>query len=288
MSRMLVSKQQQWMCLLLLVSVLWTEQSWAFPLTETIASHRCMPSTSTSTTTLFATKKKKTAASKKKKAATPTIGGFGGASMAPCPCGSGDSYKACCGRLHRDTGRTLKQATAEQVVRARYAAFSRQQPDFLMATTHPLNKEFQTDLRAWKASIRLNMYDKFDLNKCHIVREEYEEKDDENDGAPTKAVVQFIAQMVLKESGEVTAFMETANLERFQAEGAPWLYVNGTIEAVPEDYARENNIQLHEHDEEASQDEEETSSAASSEEQKGEGAVVAEPEDSNLTDNHSQ
>ena len=115
-----------------------------------------------------------------------------------------------------------------------------------------------------------------------------EEKDDENDGAPTKAVVQFIAQMVLKESGEVTAFMETANLERFQAEGAPWLYVNGTIEAAPEDYARENNIQLHEHAEEAAQDEEETSSAASSEEQKGEGAVVAEPEDSNLTDNHSQ
>jgi hypothetical protein len=80
-------------------------------------------------------------------------GGFGGAAMEPCPCGSGGTYSGCCGRLHRDVN-SFRTATAEQVVRARYSAYARKQPDFLMASTHPRNTAFDADLRRWKDTIR--------------------------------------------------------------------------------------------------------------------------------------
>jgi SEC-C motif-containing protein len=68
------------------------------------------------------------AAKKKKSRNQPTTssGGFGGASMEPCPCGSSDTYSSCCGKLHKDVN-AYKSATAEQVVRARYAAYAKKQ-----------------------------------------------------------------------------------------------------------------------------------------------------------------
>jgi uncharacterized protein YchJ len=74
------------------------------------------------------------------------------------------------------------------------------------------------------------MYDNFDLPKCIIVEESYLE--DDSDGE--KAEVTFIAEMILKESGEKTSFMETSQFERAKTHGG-WLYLNGTIEAVPDE-----------------------------------------------------
>jgi uncharacterized protein YchJ len=74
------------------------------------------------------------------------------------------------------------------------------------------------------------MYDNFDLPKCIIVEESYPE--DDSDGE--KAEVTFIAEMILKESGEKTSFMETSQFERAKTHGG-WLYLNGTIEAVPDE-----------------------------------------------------
>lgn len=110
---------------------------------------------STATSTLSATQKK----NKKKKRPSSNIGrtsgggGFGGAAMEQCPCGSGDPYSGCCGRLHQD-GNAYRVATAEQVVRARYSAYAKKQAEFLMASTHPLNKAFDTDSKRWKETIR--------------------------------------------------------------------------------------------------------------------------------------
>ncbi len=42
-------------------------------------------------------------------------------SDAACPCGLGHPYRACCGRLHRGE---VEATTAEQVMRARFAAFA--------------------------------------------------------------------------------------------------------------------------------------------------------------------
>ena len=93
--------------------------------------------------------KKKTAKSK----AGGSGGGFGVAALEPCPCGSSESYSRCCGKLHKDVN-AYKSAKAEQVARARYSAYAKKQADFLMATTHPLHKDFNTDLKQWKEQIK--------------------------------------------------------------------------------------------------------------------------------------
>lgn len=52
----------------------------------------------------------------------------------PCPCGTGTTYDGCCGRLHR--GAALA-ATAEELMRSRYAAFAVGDTDHLFRTWHP-------------------------------------------------------------------------------------------------------------------------------------------------------
>ena len=55
-----------------------------------------------------------------------------------CPCGGGDVYGACCGRLH---GRfaadgTLAAPTAEALMRSRYSAFAVRDSEYLLRTWH--------------------------------------------------------------------------------------------------------------------------------------------------------
>ncbi len=51
-----------------------------------------------------------------------------------CPCGSGRRYDECCGRLHR---RAAEAATAEELMRSRYAAYARGELDHVFRTWHP-------------------------------------------------------------------------------------------------------------------------------------------------------
>jgi SEC-C motif domain protein len=51
-----------------------------------------------------------------------------------CPCGSGATYDACCGRMHR--GATTA-ATAEELMRSRYAAYAVGDLDYVFRTWHP-------------------------------------------------------------------------------------------------------------------------------------------------------
>ncbi|MDN5896913.1 MAG: hypothetical protein L0H93_23185, partial [Nocardioides sp.] len=51
-----------------------------------------------------------------------------------CPCGSGSSYDACCGRFHR--GAELA-ATAHELMRSRYAAYAVDELDYVFRTWHP-------------------------------------------------------------------------------------------------------------------------------------------------------
>lgn len=55
---------------------------------------------------------------------------------ARCPCGSGDTYGACCGRFHAGAA----APTAESLMRSRFSAFAQGGPemrDYLLATWHP-------------------------------------------------------------------------------------------------------------------------------------------------------
>ena len=50
-----------------------------------------------------------------------------------CPCGLGDDYDACCGRLHAGA----PAPTAEALMRSRYSAFAVGDPGYLLRTWHP-------------------------------------------------------------------------------------------------------------------------------------------------------
>ena len=94
-----------------------------------------------STTCFFAKK-----SSKNKKKARASTSGFGGAATEDCPCGSGDPYMRCCGKLHKNL-REFLGAEPEQVVRARYSAYAKREIDFIIKSTHPKNKNFDADIK---------------------------------------------------------------------------------------------------------------------------------------------
>ena len=100
----------------------------------------------------------------------------------------------CCGRLHRDV-KAYADATAEQVVRARYSAYAKREVDFIVGSTHPLNKSFMGDVEHWKETIRMNCYDNFELTNCEIVDEMYEVE-----GEREVAKVRFVAKMIQVDS----------------------------------------------------------------------------------------
>lgn len=120
--------------------------------------------------------------------------GFGGAAIEKCPCGSGLGYMNCCGKLHREI-KAYADATAEQVVRARYSAYAKREVDFIVGSTHPLNKNFISDIEHWKETIRMNCYDNFELTNCEIVDETYEFV-----GGCEIAKVRFVAKMTQVDS----------------------------------------------------------------------------------------
>ncbi|MGZ4540956.1 MAG: YchJ family protein [Blastococcus sp.] len=65
-----------------------------------------------------------------------------------CPCGTGLPYDECCGPLHDGTSAA---ATAEQLMRSRYAAFAVGDTGYLLATWHattrPAALELDGDVR---------------------------------------------------------------------------------------------------------------------------------------------
>ncbi len=52
----------------------------------------------------------------------------------PCPCGSDESYRVCCGPLHHGE---LQARSAEELMRSRYSAYAYGDADYLFRTWHP-------------------------------------------------------------------------------------------------------------------------------------------------------
>ena len=53
--------------------------------------------------------------------------------LAPCPCGTGDPYAACCGPVHEGE----PAATAERLMRSRYSAYALGRTEHVARTWHP-------------------------------------------------------------------------------------------------------------------------------------------------------
>ena len=58
--------------------------------------------------------------------------------MPTCPCGRGPSYDACCQPVHDGAQFAV---TAEQLMRARYAAYARRRIEFLGESIHPKKRK---------------------------------------------------------------------------------------------------------------------------------------------------
>ena len=167
---------------------------------------------------------------KKTKGRSGSTSGFGGAAVAPCPCGEeGQTYAKCCRPLHKDP-KAFAKATPRQIVLARYSAYAKREVDFIVGSTHPLNEKFQSDIEHWKEQIKINCYDNFELTKCEILDESFE-----GEGDKEVAKVKFVASMTQVDSREKTAFMEMSTFERAgkNIAGGAWLYKGGVIEAAP-------------------------------------------------------
>ncbi|MFC9789580.1 YchJ family protein [Rhodococcus sp. NPDC127528] len=73
---------------------------------------------------------------------------------ARCPCGSGETYGACCGRFHSGE---VTAPTAERLMRSRYSAFAVGDADYLLRTWHPSTRPDRLDLDPDQRWLRLDV-----------------------------------------------------------------------------------------------------------------------------------
>lgn len=121
-----------------------------------------------------------------------------------CPYGSGARYDACCGVLHSGARRA---ATAADLMRARYSAFTVADADYLLATWHPATRPERLDLDAGVTWTGLA-----------VLATEAGGPDD------TRGVVEFRAAYVAV--GGPGALHEVS---RFVRLGGAWVYVRGRL-----------------------------------------------------------
>lgn len=115
----------------------------------------------------------------------------------PCPCGTGTPYDACCGPLHRGA---RQAATAEELMRSRYAAHTVGDAGHLLRTWHPRTRPA-------------------DLSPDPAVRWTGLEVLDATEDGDT-------AEVEFRASYDGGAMHERS---RFERRGGRWLYVDGDV-----------------------------------------------------------
>lgn len=125
-----------------------------------------------------------------------------------CPCGSGDTYGACCGPL---LAGDRPAPTAEALMRSRYTAFAVGDAGYLRATWHPRTRPSSLDLDDDLRWQRLTVL------ATHA-------------GGPFDdgGEVEFVAQHRSAATGERGRLHEVS---RFVREGGRWFYVDGDVGA---------------------------------------------------------
>ncbi|MXS82977.1 YchJ family protein [Nitrosomonas oligotropha] len=121
-----------------------------------------------------------------------------------CPCGSGKPFSSCCGR-YLDQNETA--ATAENLMRSRYSAYTLMREDYLLATWHPSTRPASLDLTGQPAQQWLGLT---------VKRHEQTAAD--------QAIVEFVARY--KINGRAHRLHE---ISRFVRENDRWVYVDGEI-----------------------------------------------------------
>ena len=130
---------------------------------------------------------------------------------ARCPCLSGETYGACCGRFHAGLAGSgpdaVRAPTAEALMRSRYAAYAVGDADYLLATWHPSTRPAELDLD-----------DDVTWRRLDVVAT--------SAGGPLDrtGVVEFVAHFRSAETRERGSLHEVSSFVR---EGGRWFYVDG-------------------------------------------------------------
>lgn len=122
------------------------------------------------------------------------------ATYAPCPCGRGPSFSACCGRY---TASATPAPDAESLMRSRYSAFVRGDAAHLLATWHASTRPASLDLEPGVKWLGLEVREHRAIDADH-------------------AEVVFVARSRL--AGRATRLHERS---RFVREAGHWYYVDG-------------------------------------------------------------
>ena len=129
--------------------------------------------------------------------------------MTSCPCGSTKTYSDCCEPIIKGT---QPAETAEQLMRARYSAYTKTEMDFIFSSTHPDGREgYDHDgTRTWAENSEWLGLEIIDSKKGN--------KDD------TTGEVEFIARF--KENGALREHHENALFKK--VEGI-WHFSDGVM-----------------------------------------------------------
>ena len=122
-----------------------------------------------------------------------------------CPCESNKKYADCCGRYLVDNE---IPATAETLMRSRYAAYTLLREDYLLATWHISTRPEKLGLAEEASNKWLGLQIK-----------RHEQQDD------THALVEFVARY--KVGGRAHRLHEVS---RFVLEEGRWFYVDGDVQ----------------------------------------------------------
>ncbi len=129
--------------------------------------------------------------------------------MKNCPCGSNVDYKDCCGAI---ISGARPAETAEQLMRARYAAYAGAETDFIFESTHPDHRQGydHAGTREWA--------EKSDWLGLEITSTSLGGPDD------TLGEVEFIARF--REKGVLRVHHELAH---FLRDNGRWYFTEGTM-----------------------------------------------------------
>lgn len=122
---------------------------------------------------------------------------------APCPCGGGRPYAACCAPLHGGA----PAASAEALMRSRYTAYVFGLEDYLLATWHPSTRPAGLGLAGEPPAKWLGL---------EVRRHQREDE--------THARVEFVARCRVAGRGQ-----RLHENSRFVCEDGRWYYVDGDI-----------------------------------------------------------
>jgi SEC-C motif-containing protein len=125
-----------------------------------------------------------------------------------CPCGTTQSYDACCEPFH--TGKN-KPATAEQLMRSRYSAYALVKAHYLYATHHPDKRPNSVaEIQTWAESCT--------FEKLEVLGRSL--------GGPTDKIGKVEFRAHYRESGEMHVMQEHSRFRRYRGQ---WVYYDGTF-----------------------------------------------------------